>query len=340
MELSNQTQFAAHLFRGCVDEKQIFATLVVRVGYSVQADGKCEPVTPPEVVRLQDDEKEGEILESDAAPQKAGGDVCVIGRAYPQGAPATATMVRIQVGDVEHRLRVTGDRVWEARRGINLKSVCARARKGVFDQDAFQPSDPVPFESMPMSWSRAFGGQAAFDGNQVPHAENPGGRGFLIVPDSAAGTPLPNLEDPQHPIVHWRDWPTPVCFAPCPRTSKLRTDRGIDINKVDESWTLKPAYFSIAHPWLLFPDLKPECPITVEGMSHDGPLSFRLPNPPLATEVTVGRRSLSVPLRLDTVEIFPDQRRLSLVLRTAFRYYVHPGERRVTTVFVSEGAMR
>lgn len=112
------------------------------------------------------------------------------------------------------------------------------------------------------------------DGNQVPHAGNPGGRGFLIVPDSAAGTMLPNLEDPQHPVVHWRDWPMPVCFASCPRTSKLRTDRGIDINKADESWTLKPAYFSMAHPWLLFPDLKPECPITVEGMSQDGPLSL------------------------------------------------------------------
>jgi hypothetical protein len=132
----------------------------------------------------------------------------------------------------------------------------------------------------------------------------------------------------------------PVCFAPCPRTSKLRTDRGIDINKADESWTLKPAYFSMAHPWLLFPDLKPECPITVEGMSQDGPVSFRLPSTPLVAEVVVGRRSLSTPLRLDTVEISPDQRRLSLVLRTAFRYYVHPGERRVTTVLAPQGSAR
>ena len=101
MELSNQTQFAAHLFRGCVDEKQIFATLVVRLGYSVQADGRCEPLTSPEVVRVQDEEKDGEIFESDAAPQKDGVDVCVMGRAYPRRAPATATVVRVQVGDVE-----------------------------------------------------------------------------------------------------------------------------------------------------------------------------------------------------------------------------------------------
>jgi hypothetical protein len=334
MDLNNQTQFAAHLFRGCVDEKQIFATLVVRIGYVVRADGTCESVTPPEVVRLQDEEKDGEIFESDAAPVKAGVDVCVIGRAYPRHAPATTTVVRVQVGEVERRLRVTGDRVWQPRKWLNLKSVCARARKGIFDQDAFQPSTPVPFENMPMSWSRAFGGHAALDGNQVPHAENPAGRGFLIVPDSAAGTFLPNLEDSHHPVVHWRDWPTPICFAPCPRISKLRTDRGIDINNTDESWMLKPAYFSTAHPWLLFSDLKPECPIMVEGMSQDGPLSFRLPNPKLTSDVSVGRKSLSPPLRLDTVEIFPDQRRLSLVFRTAFRYYVHPGEQRVATIAV------
>jgi len=74
-----------------------------------------------------------------------------MGRAYPRRAPATATVVRVQVGEVERRLRVTGDRIWELRKGINLNSVCARARKGVFDQDAFQPSVPVRFESMPMS---------------------------------------------------------------------------------------------------------------------------------------------------------------------------------------------
>jgi hypothetical protein len=114
-------------------------------------------------------------------------------------------------------------------------------------------------------------------------------------------------------------------------------DRGIQINKADETWVLKPAYFSVAHPWLVFQNLKPECPISVQGMTPNGRFEFRLPSPPLEADVIVGRSSLSTPLRLDTVEVFPEKQRLSLAMRTAFRYYIHPGEHRVATVGVSRG---
>ncbi len=95
---------------------------------------------------------------------------------------------------------------------------------------------------------------------------------------------------------------------------------------------LKPAYFSTAHPWLLFSKVDPGCPITVKGMSRDGIVAFRLPEVRLHADVKIGRRSLQAPLRLDTVELKPEEHRLSCVLRSAFRYYVHPGEHRHVTL--------
>lgn len=338
MKLINQTPHQAQIFRGAVDEHQMFGTLVARIGFVVGSGGACEPTAPAEPVRPQDEERDGAILEGDAVPVKEGVDICLVGRAYPARAPATTATVSVRVGDTERSLRVTGDRVWEPRRGVDLRSVSARARKGDFDADAFRPTAPAPFESMPMSWSRAFGGKAEMDGQSIPHAENPEGRGFLVVPDNAAGVALPNLEDPGHLVAHWRDWPPPTCFAPVPRTSKLRTDRGLEVDAANRRFTVKPAYFSSAHPWLLLPKIDPDCPITVGGMTREGTLAFRLPDVRLRADIRIGARTLQAPLRLDTVEIAPDERRFSCVLRTAFRYYVNPGEHRNVTLTTVAGA--
>ena len=68
---------------------------------------------------------------------KAGTDVLLIGSAWaPDKRPVTRMQVGMSVGGPQKTILVTGDRVW---------------RDG-------QPSDPQPFESMPLVWERAFGG--------------------------------------------------------------------------------------------------------------------------------------------------------------------------------------
>jgi hypothetical protein len=79
MEFNNQPQFAVLLFRRYVDEKQIFAALIVRIGYMVREDGTCESVTPPEVVRRQDEEKDRGIREHVFSPLSAWHTSCLIG---------------------------------------------------------------------------------------------------------------------------------------------------------------------------------------------------------------------------------------------------------------------
>ncbi|HEX6864287.1 MAG TPA: DUF2169 domain-containing protein, partial [Thermoanaerobaculia bacterium] len=96
-------------------------------------------------------------------PAKPGTDVLLLGRAWAgQGRAVPVIDCRVRVGPVARTVRVFGERRW--RRGM----VSAR------------PSAPEPFESVPLVWERAFGGQhARGDGAQVLWEErNPVGCGF------------------------------------------------------------------------------------------------------------------------------------------------------------------
>ena len=71
---------------------------------------------------------EGGIL--DAGMSKHRGEVLVSGKAFAKdGAPTTATSVRVRIATVDKELYVVGDRVWQAS----------------------GPSDPAPFTEMPVT---------------------------------------------------------------------------------------------------------------------------------------------------------------------------------------------
>ena len=97
----------------------------------------------------------------------------------------TKVMVRAQVGELEKELVVFGDRYLIGDR----------------------PTDPVPFDSMPMTWSRAFGGP------NFP--ENPGGTG--IEPVDAHGQKLVRYPNIEHGIDRYQRGQrngTPYSFGP------------------------------------------------------------------------------------------------------------------------------
>src|SRR5690606_6855814 len=94
--------------------------------------------------------------------------------------------------------------------------------------------EPEPFDGIPLSWSRAYGGTVRLapgflPGSEVPHPggevaypQNPEGMGFILTEDDAHGAPLPNLEDPAALMTKPLDRPIPAGFAPCPRHAGLR----------------------------------------------------------------------------------------------------------------------
>ena len=157
-------------------------------------------------------------------PHKLQTDVAVRGSAWaPEGRAVRTHRVQVLVGEEGRAIQVYGDRVveWPARGELR-----------------FGP--PEPFTSMPVEWSRAYGGwdsrvptgfgpnptvaqvsRLAYDHPGV-YPRNPFGRGYIVVDEPFVGLRLPNLEDPAQPLTpatlvtgdprQWHRQPLPACF--------------------------------------------------------------------------------------------------------------------------------
>ena len=183
MELDNQTPFPAALFRGCIDEERIAASVVVRRtfdlagGYLVRAAEEVWPVS-------------GGPWGSPAGPMagddlyyKGGVDLFVFGSAR-SAKPVPRLDVAVEAGPVfKYSVAVFGERVW------------TKAADG-----SVVPGAPKPFTEMPLTMANAYGGTDEWDELPIPFAANPGGKGYAISAESAVGKPLPNIENP------WRCW--------------------------------------------------------------------------------------------------------------------------------------
>lgn len=134
--------------------------------------------------------------------------------------PVTRITTQLSVGPVTKRVEVIGDRQLVV------------AADGSLSETA-----PRPFTSMPLTYDRAYGGRdigaealVERDGiaqhGVLAYPRNRRGRGYLFDVDRKRhhGAPLPNLSDPDDPVVvsrlfatrvgDWIDRPTPACYAP------------------------------------------------------------------------------------------------------------------------------
>jgi uncharacterized protein YjbI with pentapeptide repeats len=234
----------------------------------------------------------------DECMPKRSAEVLLSARAYPRGAPQPACRVRLQMGGVDRTLYVFGDRTWKLT----------------------GPTDPEPFASMPLNWSRAFGGEG--------FAKNPLGKGAKPVKGEAGEThPMPNVEDPQHLVRSTRDRPDPAALGPIDLTWPQRS---VKTGTYDERWMKErypgfPAdfdwtFFNVASEGQRFAGfLRGGEPFSLENMHPDeGTLESRLPTgvarcflsfKPEADEL------VEVPTRIDTVWLFPHEKRGIVVYR-------------------------
>lgn len=229
---------------------------------------------------------------------KSRGEFLVAGSAFAGGGVARkAVAVRVRVGETEKRLTVVGDRQWVG---------------GAM-------SDPAPFTEMPVAWDRAFGGEG--------HAHNPVGRGLAPVrgPNGPVHS-LPNIEHPDRLVRRPEDRPPPTGLRPIditwqPRAGKAGTYDDAWLKNDfpglarDADWTIYnvapqdqwvPDFFRGASPWL------------VEGMHPDKPvLEGTLPDALVRCFVNRASRGAftEVPMRIDTVWLFPNQERLMVIYR-------------------------
>jgi uncharacterized protein YjbI with pentapeptide repeats len=256
----------------------------------------------------------GRDVPVDLCRPKPVSEVVVVGSAYPRNPPQVACSVRLALQSrwgrerpqtpgsrgalaIDKTLWVVGDRVW--------------GRAGV-------ASDPVPFTSMPVRWANAFGGPGL--------ADNPVGKGLAPVSTGSGEVhPLPNVEHPRRLIGSRGDRPTPVGFAPLDLRWPERYSR---VGTYDRAWREHqypglPLDFDFAFyntaplDQRLDGHFQGDETFTLEGMHPTlASIEGRLPSfVPRAFVDLRGGEFREVPMRMDTLQLYPDALTMVVIYR-------------------------
>lgn len=346
MELVNLTRAPGSLVVSEIDDGDRYrmAVATAKVTFRFDAEGPVE-IEGDDPVSLFDTDQEtdlGLLVRDDILNSSTAFDVIVLGSAHaPAGRPVSQMQVALTVGDQRRELSVFGDRYW-------------------VDQQVI--SAPQPFEQMPLTWGRAFGGTAevlidADSPLDVSDPRNPAGRGFDPGPTVAGlaetlrmppGYPqydstrrLPNVENPAALIMRWEDDPDPLCWAPLPMSSALHAQRALRIEG-DPNVEGTPAHFSSetfrrAHPSWVIQHPPAGAQVVLEGLTPEQWLSFALPRVRVLGDVAVGDGRSVQELYPQRLVLLPDERRLYLVYQCVFPVPFVQGESRSMRFRLEEG---
>jgi hypothetical protein len=328
-QLGNRTPFAAE--RTWLRDRDGFEVWIVAVKASFDivdgaprvADDQAPVLRLPE--HLGDARCSSLRLDADLVLTKQATDVLVLGRAHaPAGVPVTQMDVGFRVGPIRKVLRVFGDRHW----------------------GALAASTPKPFEAMPLTYERAYGGvdTASAHPDRDWEWRNPVGTGFAVSGRHAKAMRLPNIERPDAPIRSWSDRPEPAGFGPTachwqPRAGFAGTYDDHWMKTRQPLWAedLDERYFQSAPVDQQVPGfLRGGEPVALRGLTEQGRLDFTLPKVYLGFETyfTDGSCEIHRSRRLHTVIIEPDGPRLQMVWHSALpcHFKVHQLLRTVITL--------
>jgi hypothetical protein len=246
--------------------------------------------------------------EPEVAFFKPATDVVLVGHAYAPHSGATEVNVGLNVGSLRKSAIVFGDRVWFRSAG------------------GWAMTRPVPFEKVPLTYERAFGGwdRSHPDPNRhIVDVRNPVGTGFGPAANGEARAP--NIEDPGALIRQFGERPPPAGFGfVSPHWQPRRELSGT----YDERWQKERSprlpknfdrrHFNAASAGLVAAGyLRGDESVTMIGATPAGRLSFSLPamQPPEVRVVFHGQKEQRLATTLDTVIIEPDERRVVMLWR-------------------------
>lgn len=291
------------------------ATPIIKATFDIALDGKLTFATEQVSVNLDgehvgDPEFSSYIYEPECAFTKMYTDVVVLGDAVAPK-PQTHLLVEIQVGNLQKKIGVIGDRQW-------LKQAIGYAM-----------SDITPFERMPMVYENAFGGWDKRHENTDYHgfeARNTAGKGYYRtdVPHVEVPMYLPNLEDPDALIQSIDDRPEPVgCGFTLPHWRPRVSYAGT----YDAAWELERSpllprdfdrrFFNAASTGMVADRyFVGNETVTIKNMTETGLLQFALPRARAPVcKIELQDRYEDLPMNLDTVIINLREMQLQLIWR-------------------------
>jgi len=206
LELKNQSDWPAGLFPGYNSERERQLTVVFKVSYRFDEQGKLTPDN--EIAIVEADEFIGDPLTtslkaaSEIAPFKQGGELYLHGSVKPERAGLTAMEVGIGILFNDKKqwkkvLRVFGVRKWK-KTMVN-----------------YIHDEPGLVEAIPLSYEYAFGGKHPDDVDDV-FAANPVGLGYNSDQRKLLSDELPRIELGPDFMMTPMQKPTPAGFGPLP----------------------------------------------------------------------------------------------------------------------------
>lgn len=305
LQINNKTPFAAQIAT-FPNEQGIDSLYVIIKGTFVM--GQQWTLAETQTAPQQGDEYWGEPGESsikalnDMHIGKVASDIIMQGNACaPNQQPVTQLDVSLTVGQVSKTVRVFGDRHWQNGR----------------------PSQPAPFQEMPLVYERAFGGQYQTDEQIFTEERNPIGCGFVgkRSTQEVEGLPVPNIEDPNQLITQIKDTPPPAGFA---ATYGHWAPRNQWAGTYDEHWQATRApylptdfdkrFLNAAHPELVYPGyLQGGEAITITGMHPAGTLNLSVPYVKIKCDVKLQNENITLQPHIETLTIEPNKQQISMV---------------------------
>lgn len=336
--LVNQTPFAAE--RSWVRDKNGSEVwlVAVRGTFNIYPDGLLEIAEEQSNVCLApeylgENGQSSLLYETDLFHTKPQTDVILHGHAYaPVGKPVTKMDVELKIDRFAKRLRVLGDRFWAS---------------GLW---GMKMTEPIPFEKMPITYERAFGGWDQKSNDPKKHSwepRNPIGTGFAVKPIHLENQKVANIEYPKQSISSWKQRPSPAGFGPIPGNwqPRLQFAGTYDKRWEEEKLPLIPDDFD-EHFYQCAP-LDQQMSGYLKGgeltqlfnLTPQGYLKFRLPIVKLNFDTNFGNEIISHTANIHTVIIEPDHPRLIMVWHTMLPCHFKVLKLEATTITDSEISM-
>jgi hypothetical protein len=292
--------------------------VVGKATFDIANDGHCSLSTVQQPLEVADrhhgDPAASSIrYECDFALHKPFTDVVLNASAHaPAGQPVAETVVGFALGSLRKLIRVHGDRVWE------------RSLRGL------KVSAAHPFLTMPLRWERAFGGSdrdPSHPDRFVCEVRNLVGTGFFANERSdMAGTPVPNMEHPDHPIVSCVRRSIPIGFGFVSRNWQPRLSHAgtFDAQWQEHQFPFLPEdfddlYFQSAPEDQRCAHLLGGERVVLVNLTPQGRTEFVVPTFPMSMHLVFRTGHDRLTPRLDTLIIEPDQNRCILVWRASTR---------------------